>query len=266
MNTSTLTRRTVILAAASLPLAGALAQVADLNDAINKAGSLRMLSERLGKAWLALAQGIESNSAQQVLDKSTALFDRQLLELKTYAAAPDVRDTYTKLDAAWGSYKTALTGAAPAKGGAATLLQYESKVLALAHQGTAQFESATEKPLGKLVNIAGRQRMLSQRMAMYYLAAKLPVDAATAVGEIDKARAEFVRAMPVLRDAPQTTTRIKDELQQAEMQWVLFDAALQKVNVPSNYPTKHMSDVFVASEKMLAMMDRVTSLYSAIKT
>eukprot|EP01041_Mallomonas_annulata_P034976 gene34976-57850_t len=32
----------------------ARAQVADLSDAINKAGRQRMLSQRMGEAWLAL--------------------------------------------------------------------------------------------------------------------------------------------------------------------------------------------------------------------
>ena len=60
---------------------GARAQVADLNDAINKAGRQRMLSQRASKAYLALVQKVEPRSAQQVLDRSVALFERQLGEL-----------------------------------------------------------------------------------------------------------------------------------------------------------------------------------------
>ncbi|WP_310564887.1 type IV pili methyl-accepting chemotaxis transducer N-terminal domain-containing protein, partial [Hydrogenophaga sp.] len=46
-------RRHLLIAAAAAPL-GARAQVSDLADAINKAGRQRMLSQRMGKAWLAL--------------------------------------------------------------------------------------------------------------------------------------------------------------------------------------------------------------------
>ena len=253
---------TALAVGATLPLA-AQAQVTDLNDAINKAGRQRMLSQRMGKAWLALVHDVEPASARPVLDRSMALFDRQLVELKAFAPTPDIRDTYGKLEAAWSDYKVTLVGSAPGKGGAGAVLAADARVLALAHQGTVQYETASGKPVGKLVNIAGRQRMLSQRMAKFYLAATLPVDAATANAEIAKARGEFLAAMDVLRNAPEATVRIREELQLADGQWVFFDSALKKMQPGTT--GKPLSDVFVSSENLLAVMDRVTGLYSAVK-
>ncbi|MDO8249041.1 MAG: type IV pili methyl-accepting chemotaxis transducer N-terminal domain-containing protein [Rhodoferax sp.] len=258
-------RRHLITAAVAAPLVSlsglhAYAQVVDLSDAINKAGRQRMLSQRMGKAWLALLLGIEKTSAQQVLDKSMALFDRQLTELKAFAPNPEVKLTYGKLETAWSDYKGALVGTTPDKENALALLQQDARVLALAHQGTVQYEAALGKPLGKLVNIAGRQRM-----AKFYLAARLPVDASAASVEIGKARTEFVSAMEILRSAPEASARIKDELQLADGQWVFFDVALQKLQ-DGQGSSKSLSEVFVSSENLLSVMDRVTGLYSALKT
>ena len=65
-------RRTLMTAATAsalgMLLPPAWAQVTDLGDAINKAGRQRMLSQRMGKAWLALAHNVEKASAQLVLD------------------------------------------------------------------------------------------------------------------------------------------------------------------------------------------------------
>jgi nitrate/nitrite-specific signal transduction histidine kinase len=256
-------RRTLLLSAAALALP-TQAQVQDLSDAINKAGRQRMLSQRMGKAWLALVHGIEPVAAQGVLDKSMALFDRQLVELKAYAPTPELRDTYQKLEATWSEHKAALVGAAPAKARAAALLASDTKVLALAHQGTVQYEAALGKPVGKLVNVAGRQRMLSQRMAKFYLAATLPVEADTAAAEIAKARTEFIGAQDLLRNAPEATARIKESLQLADGQWVFFDAALQRMQNASR-SAKSGAEVFVASENLLSVMDAVTGLYAAVK-
>ena len=102
-------RRDLLLLAGTTGLGlGAQAQVLDLNDAINKAGRQRMLSQRMAKAWLALVHKTESASAQLVLDRSMALFDRQLVELKTYAPNAELRKTETDLN-------TALEGAPAAQ-------------------------------------------------------------------------------------------------------------------------------------------------------
>ena len=105
--------------------------------------------------------------------------------------------------------------------------------------------------------------MLSQRMAKFYLAATLPVDAATATAEIAKARTEFLAAMDVLRNAPEATVRIREELQLADGQWVFFDAALQRMQTGAN-TFRQVSEVFVTSENLLASMDRVTGMYAAL--
>jgi hypothetical protein len=260
-------RHLMILAAAAATSAtrGVQAQVVDLNDAINKAGRQRMLSQRMGKAWLALVHQTSSANAQLVLDHSMALFDRQLVELKAYAPTPDIRETYVKLEEAWSGYKTTLVGTVPHKSAAQAVLEADAKVLALAHQGTVQYEAISNRPVGKLVNVAGRQRMLSQRMAKFYFAAMLPVDARVASAEIGKSRSEFLNAMDLLRNAPQATDRIRSELQLADGQWFFFDQALKNMQT-SGAAAKPLSHVFVSSENLLSVMDRVTGLYAAITT
>lgn len=263
-------RRHLIAAASlapfiSLSATTALAQVHDLSDAINKAGRQRMLSQRMSKAWLALVHGTEKSAAQQVLDKSIALFDRQLVELKAFAPTADIKTTYSQMEPAWSEFKAGLVGKAPERANAAAVLALDSKLLALAQQGTSQYEAALGKPLGKLVNVAGRQRMLSQRMAKLYLSAMLPLDASAAAQEISKARSEFIAAMEMLKNAPEATARIKSELQLADSQWVFFDAALQKLQ-GGNSAARSLSEIFVSSENLLSVMDNVTGLYSAIKT
>lgn len=257
-------RRDILTLVVCAPLA-ARAQVVDLPDAINKAGRQRMLSQRMAKAWLALVHQTETRLAQSTLDRSMALFDRQLVELKAFSPTPEIRTTYASLEAAWSEYKSTLVGSAPSRAAVSALLKADARVLALAHQGTLQYEAAMGRPVGKLVNVAGRQRMLTQRMAKFYFAAMLPVDAPLAHAEIGKSRSEFLSAMDLLRNAPQATDRIRSELQLADGQWFFFDQALKNMQT-SGAASKGLSDVFVTSENLLSVMDRVTGMYAAITT
>jgi len=237
-----------------------LAQVRDLNDAINKAGRQRMLSQRCAKAYLALGQGVRKDQAEKVLSESMALFDRQQVELKAFAPT-EVRATYDQLESTWSNYKQALVGAVPSKAGAGPVLTAAGATLQLAHQGTVQLEQVSGKPLGRLVNIAGRQRMLSQRMAAMFLAASWGVQADSAVKALTESREEFVKAMVTLKTAPEATAAIKAELELGEQQYAFFDAALKGLRAGNGDP-KAMTDVFTTSERILQVMDGVTALFA----
>jgi len=251
----------IALAASSTLLSPARAQITDMSDAINKAGRQRMLSQRMAKAYLAIGQQIQVSAANRVMEQSMALFDRQLVELKAYAPAGTVRETYAQLESEWSDYKGLLIGATPSSANASKLLALDTKVLELANKGTGQLEQLSGKQLGKLVNVAGRQRMLSQRMAKCYLAMAWNVDSATSESEIGRARTEFVGALETLRRAPEATPDIRQELALADGQWVFYEAALR---ARASSGSRATSDVFVASENLLQVMDKVTGLYARI--
>lgn len=258
-------RRRAAAALLALPLllarAPARAQVSDINDAINKAGRQRMLSQRLAKAWLSIGMGVEQSRAQRILGDSLALFDRQFVELKAYAPTQPIRDTYAALEPVWGEYKAALVGQQPGKAAAAALVALDGRVLRLAHQGTVQLEQHSGRSQGRLVNIAGRERMLSQRMAKFYLVQAWGATAPDAARELEIARQEFVQALKTLRDAPEATPTIRQELDLADQQWAFFDNALRRL-ADTAQNRQRAADVFSSSENILQVMDRVTGLYA----
>lgn len=254
---------TALLAPLSVAPTTARAQVLDLNDAINKAGRQRMLSQRMAKAWLAIGQDVETVKAGRILAESMATFDRQLVELKAYAPQPAIRATYQQLEGVWGEYKMALVGTQPKPEQASALLALDASVLQLAHQGTTQLEKLSGKPAGKLVNIAGRQRMLSQRSAKCYLSVTWAGSDPFQQRELETAKREFVDAMSVLDAASEATPTIREELSLARQQWVFFDNALSRIDRQARTP-RHSAEVLRSSENILQIMDRVTGLYARL--
>ncbi|MFA7291375.1 MAG: type IV pili methyl-accepting chemotaxis transducer N-terminal domain-containing protein [Rhodocyclaceae bacterium] len=237
----------------------AQAQITDINSAINKAGRERMLSQRMAKAYFQLGLGVDTDRSKRVLDGSISLFDRQLVELKNYAPTPEIKDTYQKLEGAWIAYKDSLVGAPPNPDGGKKVLTLSEQVLALAHQGTVQLEKHSGTTAGRLVNISGRQRMLSQRMAKFYQALAWGVNDANSATELEKARKDFAAAHQELSSAPSNTQQLKEALELVKQQWFFFENAL---NQKGGGDKKQLTgNVATTSERILEEMETVVGLY-----
>jgi hypothetical protein len=239
------------------------AQVQNLNDAINKAGRQRMLSQRLAKAYLQIGMGVDLDQSRKILDASAALFDRQLIELKNFKATAEIKDGILKSEKTWLVYKDLLLGKAANPSDAKQVLQMSDSLLTMADQVTQQLEKQANSAAGKLVNIAGRQRMLSQRMAKMYQAIQWEVAEASSMQSLETMRKEFNSNMQLLESNADTTKSIQNELKLARQQWAYFDHAIRQP-ADARMRQQYATTVATTSERILQQMDIVTGLYQAL--
>jgi hypothetical protein len=241
----------------------AWSQITNSNDAINKAGRQRMLNQRMAKCYLALGLGVLPDESEKLLASSIALYDRTVIELLSFAPNPAIKETYQLLNAKWNEYKILLIGSKPAKQNAAALLAVSDSLLGLGNQGVTQFEQLINKPISRLVNLSGRQRMLSQRMAKAYLAASWGVQVEPSKAELAAALDEFVTAQNLLTKATENTPRITQELELATQQFAFYRSSLQNLR-PGAGDKTHTTIVIQTSDRITQVMDGVTTLYTRI--
>ena len=116
--------------------------------------------------------------------------------------------------------------------------------------------------LNSAINKAGRQRMLSQRMAKFYQAIAWGVGNDKSPGELEKARKEFAAAHQELAAAPSNTQQIKESLDLVKQQWLFFENALNQKAGPDKRP---QIAVATTSERILEEMETVVGLYEKLK-
>lgn len=226
---------------------------------INKAGRQRMLSQRIVKFYVQIGRGLVPADSRAGLADCIRLFDNQLSELKSNSKTPAVATSLSEMERAWGAARK-LALLPPSQANASQLNLLCDSVLAAAQQTTLDFQEALGLSQGKLVNLAGRQRMLSQRLAKLYLLKGWGLGGVDTDKVIASARNEFTAALATLEKAPENNRAIRQELELARQQWFFFDQAL---NQPATDVTAS-TNVATASDRILQSLDQVVTQYERL--
>jgi len=237
---------------------GPAAADATLAAYINKAGAQRMLSQRIVLAYCKVGLGILPADSQRQLDSAVERFDRQLAELKSYTPTPEIREALDTVERVWSPFK-ATARQSVTRDGARRLWIWDEDLLYASHKVVRLLQDLSDQRSARLVNIAGRQRMLSQRMAKLYMLREWGFNTLTLQDDIEAARNEFDGALRTLQDAPENTPEIGKALDGIALQWTWFRNALDLVG-----EEPYRLVVADSSQSILAGMDEVTGMYEEL--
>lgn len=222
---------------------------------VNRAGQLRMLSQRLVKLYALQVARCEVPAAKALQAAAVEQMAERIEQLGRLLSRPTFGDLLEGVLQAWAPLERSL-GAAPQ---AAQLLHLDREAEALlcaADRLTTALEHAGAAPSLRIINLAGRQRMLSQRCAKEALLGALldePVAAAARTAAAATAQ-EAAQALSELQAAPLSAPDIRESLAAAATAWPLMTAALDAAATPEGRQVLAQT-----SESLLAGFERLTA-------
>ena len=242
----------IISSFASVSQAG----IASTEDAINTAGKQRMLTQRAMKDYALVGMSIDLGDPAGDLKKLIALFDSSLDDLKDYSTSERLNSSLANIDAQWQPVKAILRDK-PDRARAAQLQQDLDKLLAACHENTLLIAQSEHNSKGDIVNIAGKQRMLSQRMAALYMLKAWKLDDPKFKDKLSSAMDEFAIAQKTLETSPLTTDEIGALLAKVKKSYAWFEMMGRS---KSNHVIPNL--INKSANSILTDMDTVTALYA----
>lgn len=193
-------------------------EAAQWADAINRAGQLRMLSQRLVRLAAQQLAGIDAQRARVLRTQSAERVQHNLDHLAALGLAATGAQALAEAQGAWTGLSTALA-ARPSAAGLTDIDQRAEMLLAAAETLTKTLEASGARRALRIVNICGRQRMRAQRLAKDALLASV-LKEGTAHARLVPTMDEFEAALLELERAPLSTSEIRASLASARDEWL----------------------------------------------
>jgi AmiR/NasT family two-component response regulator len=225
---------------------------AQVAEAINRAGQQRMLSQRMVKLYALACAQADAAGAGVLLKQSIARVEENWVVLQKSLSQATFGDLLDAGRGGWDALKPLLESAPQAKrlkeldGLADVLLaQAEALVTALETSGLATTVH--------VINVSGRQRMLSQCMAKHALLAAAGAGTDAAMAPTAQA---FEQGMAALAKAPLSSAEIREAMAFAAKAWGSLKEAAQNAGTPAG-----RLQIGADSETLLTLFDRLTEAY-----
>jgi nitrate/nitrite-specific signal transduction histidine kinase len=228
--------------------------IKNIYEAVDIAGKQRMFTQRMLKDYAMIGMKNSFGNPDEDLKNIMVEFDEHLKALHDFTKNSDIKKSAKKVEELWLPIKKVLESR-PVKGEVSKLQENLEELLSAANDTTALFAKETGKESGKIVDMSGRQRMLSQRMASLYMLKVWGIDDDKFKDKMKNSMELFKSSLEELQKSEFNTDEITKLLGEVEKSFMFFEIMNKSSNVfiPSL--------IYKKSNDILKNMNRATQCY-----
>ena len=220
---------------------------------INMAGKQRMSSQRIAKNYFYIANGINRLKAREQLNKSLVDFELTQKMLDTAIKDKDIKNLISFVNMSLDEFQSIIRDKY-SKDNAIIVLDLSESML----EGSDYVVKALSEGVNSnhIVDIAGKERMLSQRIAKYYIAYQNGIKDDNTIFQMKDSVKEFDTILKELISNRSNTKEIQKELESVDVMWRVvnkFYLNIKKGGLPKI--------VYSTTDKITDKMDKIVGLY-----
>lgn len=225
------------------------------SELVNRSGMQRMLSQRIAKAYFYLGNDVSVKESKLQLDMAIERFKKNHAVLKANVQDAETNALLSFVDDTFIEYQ-ALVSKPYSQENATRVLELSETLLEACHSVVLSIEAKSGLQVDHIINISGKQRMLSQRVSKFYIAYQAGFRDEDTVHKLNNTVEEFEAGLKKLMNEGRNNGEIDGLLNKTKKEWERISPYFLKVR-EGGLPLM----VLTATDEITKLADRITSLY-----
>ncbi len=228
----------------------------NIAEMLNIAGKQRMLSQRIAKDYLYIGKKVAVDKATKQLEQSLGAFKKSQEYLDKAITDPEIKNLIAFVNMSQNELEA--TAKKPfSLDNAQLVLDLSESMLEGSQYIVDSLKSMAKEERSSIVAVSGKQRMLAQRIAKYYIAYQSGIKDKNTVEQMKSTVKQFDENNKQLMNNASNTAQISQQLKKINSLWKIvykFYLNIEKGGLPFI--------VFTSTDDITRKMDKVTELYT----